>query len=176
MHTSLNKLFNSSKSSSVHYSEVDVIEAPISKKLVDIHILFEHSVTLYNISDSADSFKYYTMAYVFAIDSILNKFSSIQRHISAQGANDENVREFKLFVSKERELEFIFQLYQQLSTVQNYYWESFVRGYRDAECAVQSICQYIYREQEIRKLTNSMIYTSFWELTSREKITLPDNF
>lgn len=176
MNPSLNKLFNSQKSSSVHYSEVDVIEAPVCKKLVDARLLFERSVELYNISDSAESFKYYTSAYVFAIDSILNKFSSIQRRISAQGANSENIKEFKNFVSQRRDSDFIVTLYLQFSTKQNCYWKSFVRGFRDAERAANNICNYIEREQASRQLTNAMIYTSFWELTSRERIVLPENF
>lgn len=176
MNPSLNKLFNSQKSSSVHYAEVDVIEVPVCKKLVDARLLFERSVDLYNIADSAESFKYYTSAYVFAIDSILHKFSRIQRRISAQGANSENIKEFKLFVDQHYDTGFIFTLYMQFSTQQNVYWKSFLRGFRDAERAVQLICEYIKRVQISRQLTNSMIYTSFWELTSRERIQIPENF
>lgn len=46
MNPSLNKLFNSQKSSSVHYLETDLIEAPIRKQLVDLHLLLRKPLSI----------------------------------------------------------------------------------------------------------------------------------
>lgn len=176
MNTSLNKLFNSQKSSSVHYLETDLIEAPIRKQLVDLHLLFEKAVEYHNISDKALSFKYYAISYSFAIDNILDQFSAIQRRISTQGVNSENIQQFKNFTNKARDITFIATLYLHFAPESQANWKSFVRGYRDAERSVRGICEYVYTEQRARQLSDAMIYTSFWELTSRERVELPADF
>lgn len=176
MNPSLNKLFNSQKSSSVHYLETNLIEAPVRKQLVDLHLLFDQAVEYHNISDKSISFKYYTISYTFAIDNILAQFSAIQRRISTQGVNNDNIQQFKNFTNKARDITFITNLYLQFAPESEAHWKSFVRGYRDAENSVRRICDYVYTEQRSRQLSNATIYTSFWELTARERVELPDDF
>lgn len=178
MNSSLNKLFKSQKSGNAHYLETNLIEAPIRKKLVDSRLQFEQAVLNYKIEDTVESFKYYSISYVFAIEYILNQFASIQRRISTQGVTQENIQKFGELSKKRQDGGTIYLFFKQLKTnsISISDFKSFSRGYRDAEESVRSICNYIYEEQNKRQLTDATVYTSFWELTSRELIELPENF
>lgn len=174
--SSLSKLFKAQKNGSVSYAETNLIEAPIRKKLVDSRLMFEQAVLSRNLADTAESFQYYSISYVFAIEHILKQFATLQRRISAQGVNDENICQFGELSKQEKTTAFILSLFQQFSSEHSIHWESFLCGYRDAEHEVRNICNYIYRERFARKLTDSMIYTSFWEVTASEAIELPKDF
>lgn len=176
MNSSLSKLFKSQKSGNVHYLETDLIEAPTRKKLVDSRLMFEQSVENYNLADTAEAFKYYSISYAFAVDNMLYQFASIQRRISAQGVNKENIKQFGEAAKKQKELAFIYVLFQQFNTGSELNWQPFVRGYREAEMRIRGICEYIYNEKFTRQLTDAMIYTSFWELVASERIDLPVDF
>jgi len=176
MNSSLSKLFKSQKSGNAHYLETDLIEAPTRKKLVDSRLMFEQSVENYNLADTAEAFKYYSISYAFAIDNMLYQFASIQRRISAQGVNKENIKQFGEAAKKQKELAFIYLLFQQFNTGSELNWQPFVRGYREAEMRIRAICEYIYNEKLTRQLTDAMIYTSFWELVASERIELPVDF
>lgn len=176
MNSSLSKLFKSQKIGNDHYSETDLIEAPTRKKLVDSRLMFEQSVENYNLADTAEAFKYYSISYAFAVDNILYQFASIQRRISAQGVNKENIKQFGEAAKKQKELAFIYVLFQQFNTGSELNWQPFVRGYREAEMRIREICEYIYNEKFTRQLTDAMIYTSFWELVASERIELPVDF
>lgn len=176
MNSSLSKLFKSQKSGNAHYLETDLIEAPTRKKLVDSRLMFEQSVEHYNLADTAESFKYYSISYAFAVDNILYQFASIQRRISAQGVNKENIKQFGEASKKQKEIAFIYVLFQQFNTGSELNWQPFVRGYREAEMRIRGLCEYIYNEQFTRQLTDAMIYTSFWELAASERIEFPVDF
>lgn len=176
MNSSLNKLFKSQKSGNVHYVETNLIEAPVRKKLVDYRFQFEEAVINYKIKDTADSFKFYSISYTFAIEQILHQFSSLQRSISAQGVTRKNIQKFGELSKKNQEGTLIFLLFKQFNIESVSNFKSFYRGYRDAEDSVRAICNYIYEEQRKRQLTDATVYTNFWDLTSRELIELPDNF
>lgn len=176
MNASLSKLFKSQKSGNSHYLETDLIEAPTRKKLVDSRLMFEQSVENYNLSDTAEAFKYYSISYAFAVDNMLHQFASIQRRISAQGVNKENIKQFDEASKKQKEIAFIYVLFQQFNTGSELNWKPFVRGYREAEMRIRALCEYIYNEQMNRQLTDAMIYTSFWELVASERIEIPEDF
>lgn len=176
MNSSLNKLFRSQKSGNVHYLETNLIEVPVRKKLVDYRFQFEEAILNHKIKDTADSFKYYSISYKFAIEKILHHFSTIQRSISAQGVTQKNIQKFGELSKKRQESTFIFLLFKQFDTESISNFKSFYCGYRDAENSVRAICNYIYDEQHKRQLTDSTVYTNFWELTATELVELPVNF
>lgn len=176
MNSSLSKLFKSQKSGNVHYLETNLIEAPIRKKLVDSRLMFEQAIENYNLADTVEAFKYYSISYAFAIDNTLYQFASIQRRISAQGVNKENIKQFGEASKESKSTAFIYILFQQFNTGSELNWKPFLRGYRDAELRVRGLCNYIYKERFVRQLTDAMIYTSFWELAASERIELPTDF
>jgi hypothetical protein len=176
MNSSLTKLFRSQKSSNVHFGQVDVLAPPTRKKLVDSRIMFEQAVQAHKLPDTPTSFKDYSISYVFAIESILKQFSSIQRRISAHGVNEEYIQQFGQVAQNTKSENFIKNLFEQFCDVSTDQWEAFFHGYRDAEQEVMNICNYIYQERFARNLSQATIYTSFWDITSRELIEFPTDF
>lgn len=186
MNKSFKKLVSSIRSNNFpQQNEPKSFDIPARKKMIDaLHLFYEALQKNPNLKNNSSSFENFSLGYMFAVDNLLKRIATIQRYFSSHGICDDEIQRFGNEVKNKQSDDYISDLFLKVSKFKDDDSNAaFFAGYRMAEINVDCICTNLYAESFKVGMSDSSLYTYFWDFTATElidvtpelAISLPNN-
>lgn len=176
MNKSFKKLVSSIRTNNISQSiETKYFDIPARKKMIDaLHLFYEALQKNKNLKNNATSFESFNLGYIQAVDDLLTRIATIQRYFSSHGVKDSEIQRFGDEVKNRKTDDYISNLFSSVNLFKDDDSKcAFFDGYRMAEINIDKICTNLYAESSKVGMSNSSLYTYFWDFAATERLDIP---